>query len=248
MKNNAVQIALESSATELTLEERKAITERERLVTFQNRKIAIQPGFSYKQKFTAKPTPESATAIEQNIEQNSDATPFIPAPVPPHDSSIFMEPHFTDPNITQSQKAEIQRATICAATGTASEDYGRMILGQTVSGFFHGNQYDVTTITNATQEALLAMDPADVYEGMLCSHLLVLHDHCMRYMSICAIPGKTQQVIDMYTNMAMKLMRMYNETLDVLNRHRRKGEQKVTVQHVNVNNGGQAVVTGQLKT
>jgi hypothetical protein len=39
-----------------------------------------------------------------------------------------------------------------------------------------------------------------------------------------------------------KLSRTYATLLDALNRHRGKGQQKVTVEHVHVHSGGQAVV------
>ena len=43
-------------------------------------------------------------------------------------------------------------------------------------------------------------------------------------------------------NQANKLSRTYTLLLDALNRHRGKGQQKVTVEHVHVHSGGQAVV------
>ena len=41
---------------------------------------------------------------------------------------------------------------------------------------------------------------------------------------------------------ANKLSRTYATLLEALNRHRGKGQQKVTVEHVHVHNGGQAIV------
>jgi hypothetical protein len=41
---------------------------------------------------------------------------------------------------------------------------------------------------------------------------------------------------------ANKLSRTYAALLDALNRHRGKGQQKVTVEHVHVHEGGQAIV------
>ena len=43
-------------------------------------------------------------------------------------------------------------------------------------------------------------------------------------------------------NQANKLSRTYAVLLDTLNRHRGKGQQKVTVEHVHVHSGGQAIV------
>jgi hypothetical protein len=48
-------------------------------------------------------------------------------------------------------------------------------------------------------------------------------------------------------NQANKLSRSYTVLLDALNRHRGKGQQKVTVEHVHVHAGGQAVV-GNVET
>ncbi len=52
----------------------------------------------------------------------------------------------------------------------------------------------------------------------------------------------TPEQVDSFINRSTKLTRLYNETVDTLSRYRRKGEQKVVVQHVNVNQGGQAMV------
>jgi len=41
---------------------------------------------------------------------------------------------------------------------------------------------------------------------------------------------------------ANKLSRTYAVLVDALNRHRGKGQQKVTVEHVHVHSGGQAIV------
>jgi hypothetical protein len=48
-------------------------------------------------------------------------------------------------------------------------------------------------------------------------------------------------------NQANKLSRTYTALLEALNRHRGKGQQKVTVEHVHVHAGGQAVV-GMVET
>ena len=48
-------------------------------------------------------------------------------------------------------------------------------------------------------------------------------------------------------NQANKLSRTYAALLEALNRHRGKGQQKVTVEHVHVHAGGQAIV-GMVET
>jgi len=158
-------------------------------------------------------------------------------------NTSYVEPSFDDPTIVQEQKDAVFASSLCAATGTASKDYGRLILSQTYAGLFADR--DRASIINGSYQALLAMNPADEYEGMLISRMIVLHNQYMHFMANTASPEQTSQGVDININRATKLMRVYNETLETLMRYRRKGEQKVTVQHVNVTNGGQAIVTGQ---
>ena len=60
-------------------------------------------------------------------------------------------------------------------------------------------------------------------------------------------PKQTTVGVDLNINRSTKLMRLYNETFETLNRYRRKGKQKIVVQHVNVNSGGQAIVGSEIK-
>ena len=61
-------------------------------------------------------------------------------------------------------------------------------------------------------------------------------------MTFMGSQGLTVEQVDSCINRSSKLTRLYNETLEALMRYRRKGEQKVIVQHVNVNDGGRAIV------
>jgi len=54
--------------------------------------------------------------------------------------------------------------------------------------------------------------------------------------------GQTFEGRELNMRHAERLMRIYNQQVDTLNKHRGKGQQKVTVEHVTVNEGGQAVV------
>jgi len=95
---------------------------------------------------------------------------------------------------------------------------------------------------NAVADALHAMKPADEIESMLIGRLIALHFQAMSYLETSSNRKNQTQIREMHVNRATKLFRVYNETLEALMRYRRKGEQKVVVQHVNVAPGGQAVV------
>ena len=51
----------------------------------------------------------------------------------------------------------------------------------------------------------------------------------------------------MHLKHAQKLMALYAQQVAALDKHRGKGQQKVTVEHVNVHSGGQAIV-GHVET
>lgn len=150
-----------------------------------------------------------------------------------------------DEDVTEDQKYFIESATLCAATGSSSSEYARILFQQVITATAK-QKIDADSI-NATFKALLSMKPADEFEGMLISRLIVLHQ---QYMDMLA--RSTHQTNrdwkESYINSSTKLMRIYNETLETLNRYRRKGEQKVTVthNHVQVNQGGKAIVGSEI--
>lgn len=164
------------------------------------------------------------------------------------DKKITIGYSFTDENLTQKEKEQIFNSNFFAMTGSAGEDYQRLLHSQTMMCFFKpiSEVFGFETILNAAKEALLALDPQDPIEGMLCSRLIILHHQYMDFLSRIAAKDQTNASIDINVNRATKFMRLYNETLEALNRHRRKGKQQVIVQHVNVNEGGQAIVGSKI--
>lgn len=155
--------------------------------------------------------------------------------------ALYFEPTGTEPI-----NSELTAATLSAILGTTNHEYASCLLEQTIAGFFQKPHMNSSKIANAITGSLLSLNPKDEIEGMLCSRLVVLHNQYMEFISRTVDPEQTNVNIDLNINRATKLMRLYNETLDALSKHRRKGEQKVTVQHVNISDGGQAIVTGQM--
>jgi hypothetical protein len=76
---------------------------------------------------------------------------------------------------------------------------------------------------------------------MLATQLIASH---MAAMDCYAHLNKThdRQTHEYHLNQANKLSRTFASLLEALNRHRGKGQQKVTVEHVHVHQGGQAIV------
>jgi len=77
---------------------------------------------------------------------------------------------------------------------------------------------------------------------MLAAQLLAAHNAGMECYRRAMLPEQTFQGRQENLNQASKLSRTFSALLEALNRHRGKGQQKVTVEHVHVHSGGQAIV------
>ena len=77
---------------------------------------------------------------------------------------------------------------------------------------------------------------------MMAAQLLAAHNAAMECYRRAMLGEQTFEGRRETLNQANKLSRTYATLLEALNRHRGKGQQKVTVEHVHVHAGGQAMV------
>jgi hypothetical protein len=95
-------------------------------------------------------------------------------------------------------------------------------------------------------QALVELQPQDPIEGMLCAQIVVLSKQGMHQLARAEAEHSHLHHTEIGVNLAVKLLRLMNEAIEALTRYRRKGEQKVVVQHINVNDTGKAII-GDLK-
>ena len=83
------------------------------------------------------------------------------------------------------------------------------------------------------------LKPSDAIEARLAAQAAVAWLYAMKSMKLC---GSADMLchIEAMANLGIKLMRVHNETVESLARHRRGGEQRVIVQHQQVNISGEA--------
>ncbi len=147
---------------------------------------------------------------------------------------------------SDQDKNDLIHAGVCLATGAKSSIFGKMLLNSCVNAggfnFDKMEKKESERIFHAILDALHSLKPCDEIEGMLVTRLIALHFQTHKYMTFMGSQGLTVEQVDSCINRSSKLTRLYNETLEALMRYRRKGEQKVIVQHVNVNDGGRAIV------
>lgn len=91
-------------------------------------------------------------------------------------------------------------------------------------------------------ELFESLVPNDGAEGMLALEMVGTHDAGLDCLRRAALRSQTSAGRDMVLKHAHKLMLLYTQQLATLNKHRGKGQQEVTVEHVNVAPGGQAIV------
>jgi|SRR6185436_6651100 len=150
------------------------------------------------------------------------------------------------PRGTKDEKLSLLGAAILSATGANDIEFASSIYTSCVYALVK-NLSDAKQVVDKSNEILAALNsfkPADEMESMLISKLIVLHFQSMEFFKRSIYENQTEQGVDLNINRSTKLTRSYNETLEALMRYRRKGEQKVVVQHVNVENGGKAIVGG----
>jgi hypothetical protein len=99
----------------------------------------------------------------------------------------------------------------------------------------------------ASVAALRGIAPNDELEGMMAAQLIAAHHAAMDCYRFATLPRQTSEGRRAYLDQANKLSRTWATLLAALDKHRGKGQQKVTVEHVHVHAGAQAVV-GMIET
>ena len=132
-----------------------------------------------------------------------------------------------------------------AATGTVFRDVQEHIIDQTYRTFSMPSDIKDSEIKKKTLtalEMLASLEPEDVFEGMLCAQIVGAHNSAMECLRIANLSGQTMEGREFGIRSAAKLQSVYVRLVEALDKHRGKGQQKVTVEHVNVGAGGQAIV------
>ena len=100
---------------------------------------------------------------------------------------------------------------------------------------------------NAGMAFVIEMKPQDPTEMFLASQMFAIQKMAMDTARRADSNELTHNVRDQYINQSIKLMRTFTSQVEALAKYRTKGKQKITVQHVNVENGGQAIVGDVVK-
>ncbi len=136
--------------------------------------------------------------------------------------------------------AEVAMLLQMADIGTRDRDFHRGIVGQVACLGSHGRRVD-SEAANFVLAVVRAVKPRDELEAMMATQMGAIHAATMmmarRLNHVETLPQQ-----DSAEGALNKLARTFASQMEALKRYRTGGQQKVTVEHVTVNSGGQAIV------
>ena len=148
------------------------------------------------------------------------------------------------PKLVQIPRSEELRVGLRSLSGSDDEDFSETLLHQVTDTLWQANSYsdEHTRQVGAAIAAMMGMKPRDELEGMLIGQLIASHNAAMECYRRSMISTQGFEAWRENLNQANKLSRTYAALTEALDRHRGKGQQRITVEHVNVHAGGQAIV------
>jgi hypothetical protein len=179
-----------------------------------------------------EPTAEEAAAVETLFARRRKR--------PPAPSLKFSNDGGTLSIGTDHEDNRLGLVLVANAVGAADDDFSSGLIGQLLNAGMIGKGTDARG-PNFMLSVVKAVEPRDELEAMLAAQMAAVHMATMRVARTLAhIQNIPQQ--DSASNAFNKLTRTFAAQMEALKRYRSGGEQKVTVRHVTVNEGGQAIV------
>jgi hypothetical protein len=178
---------------------------------------------------------ESEARVAQWLSEAREARPSPPE-IKFHDSGSGLVLRF------EHEYPELALLALHSVTGVRNNDAVFMLLDQlsrlAASDF---KKMDATRANNAIA-MMDEINPCDGQEAMLAAQMVAVHVASMQCFSRAMLSDQTFMGRDLNLKHGAKLSRIYAQQVEALDKHRRKGQQTVVVEHVHVNDGGQAIV------
>lgn len=137
---------------------------------------------------------------------------------------------------------EVNAAKTCGGSKRAPWNY--MIMRQTIAAnqLSGADAEQTEQRINAALSGLMGIKPQDELEAMLAAQMISAHNLAMENYRLAMIDGQPYPIVKDLLNQANKLSRTCTSLMAAIDKHRGKGQQKVTVEYVHVHEGGQAII------
>ncbi len=157
------------------------------------------------------------------------------------DTSDPQYQYFAEPDVEEgNQFIETYRATISKATGALNEKLGIQFIKQAREATPFGREF--SSIAEAVSASLLEMEPADPIEGMIITQLVAIHNQLMEFMKRAIEKDAFYHEIDTNINRYAKLNIRFLNTLELLIKYRKRGDQTLNVENLTINQDGKAII------
>lgn len=101
---------------------------------------------------------------------------------------------------------------------------------------------DPDASVNLALQQLSGLQPQNHLETLLIGQMIQVNTAASRCMGLALLEGQTFAGKELNANLAIKFQRTFVAQIEALQKLRGKGGQKVTVEHIHVHEGGQAIV------
>jgi hypothetical protein len=143
---------------------------------------------------------------------------------------------------TRGQLEDEAILAIEKVTGTRSEAAADRLLLQAANALVWPNLKKEDAIIT-TVAAMAEMAPQNAIEAMLSIQMIAANEAALLFLRRAVLPKQHPEAIDANVLRATRLMRVFNQQLGAMQKLKGKAsQQKVTVEHVHVHEGGQAIV------
>ena len=143
------------------------------------------------------------------------------------------------------REVQVSKEGMQAATGSPSIAFQSELLNQVMVSVWAPEWKSVEEKAQAMQaayDALQRIAPRSELEGMLATQMIATQNAAIECLRRAMTEGQTLAGRDQNLKHATKLLGTYERQLAALDKHRGKGQQKITVEHLTVQAGGQAIV------
>jgi hypothetical protein len=213
-------------------------------VTVQNRKRVKHKPTRTKVLSQAESGASLASLSEQELMRRlqkrfSKAVPPV-ADKPP---SVHSEP---ETEVVRKRRTEIVRRAQ-KATGVSAEDVAINLAVQAaanpVGDYVGGDPEKARVLVNTAVETLEQIKPEGALQSMLAVQMIGVHNTAIKFLMRATDKDQSFEGTDANVQRATRLMRLFNDQLQAYAKLKGKtSEQRVTVEHVHVYEGGQAIV------
>jgi microcompartment protein CcmL/EutN len=128
-------------------------------------------------------------------------------------------------------------------TGTRHDEIALRVIQQVQRSLVMPRPTDHDTCLVQAISTIAEMAPQNLTEALLATQMIATHEAALSSMASATRDDQTAEGRDANVLRATRLMRVFNEQLEAMQKLKGKaGQQKVTVEHVHVYEGGQAIV------